>query len=396
MGKKNYKKKYSNKDYRGNHMNRRKNYYSSNLLEKNIIRQENPEIFHFANYSKFIYEPTQSNFYFDKIQNKNIIKPSKEDKEILAHIINEDKVIAEDDKLFVLPFFKLLMDRVSKNKQILDQRDLIIKSIINSFQNNENISIKKVMEKYNTIAESKGLKKIGLSLVHSIMRKKLFLSFKKKSIKSKKLIDCNYIRFTFFFLKIFCRCLLLGLKFIFIDESGFFLHNNNYRTWVEKDEEIYFYSKGNKKLNLLLAVSDEKIIHYKFQEENTNSNNFKRFMEEIIQKIKSENIKKYVIILDNCSCHKTIQLFNLYKSHNLKVLFNVPYLSNFNMIENVFRLIKNQTYKKLYNNIKELKSDIVGILCEDKTKDSLKKLFRETIENYIKFIDKNEKINLNI
>ena len=228
------------------------------------------------------------------------------------------------------------------------------------------------------------------------MRKKLLLKFRKKTVKSKKLIESDYIKYTFFFLKIFCRCIRLGLKFIFIDESGFFLHNNHFRNWVENGEEIYFYKRGNKKLNLLLAVSNEEIIHYKLQKDNTTSANFKKFIEEIIKKINPNDIQNYVMILDNCTCHLTDELFRTYFDNNLKLLFNVPYLSNFNMVENMFRLIKNQTYKKLYDKIEELKYDIKSILNDNKTKLSLNKLFIETLEVYIQFIEKNDKINLNI
>ena len=64
------------------------------------------------------------------------------------------------------------------------------------------------------------------------------------------------------------------------------------------------------------------------------------------------------------------------------------------MVENMFRLIKNQTYKKLYDKIEELKYDIKSILNDNKTKLSLNKLFIETLEVYIQFIGKNDKINL--
>lgn len=395
MGKKNNHKLNFYKNKIKNQTKRNSTYYSSILFSKNHIRSENPDIFHFSKYSKFIYEPSHSNYYFNKIRNKNRIKPSELDKKFLLNIINEINISDDNDKLFVLPFFKLLMEQVSKNQPTLDKRDLFIKSIINTFPNNENISIKKIAEKYNSLAEAHGLNKIGTSSIHTIMRKKLLLRFKKKSIKSKKLIEKNFIKFIFFYLKIFCRCLRLGMKFIFVDESGFFLHNTNYRTWLEKNEEIYFYNKGNKKVNLLLAVTGEKVIYYKMQEENTTSENFKAFIEEMIEKINTEDIHNYVIILDNCTCHLTKELFNIYKNYKLKVLFNVPYLSNFNMVEKVFRLIKNKTYKLLYNNINELKNDVKKILGEEKTKESLKKLLKETIEEYINYIDKNENVNLN-
>ena len=74
----------------------------------------------------------------------------------------------------------------------------------------------------------------------------------------------------------------------------------------------------------------------------------------------------------------------------------MPYASNFNMAENVFRLIKNKTYKSIYNSIDILKNDIITILNDNSTKLALKKLFNETIREYIKFIEKNKHFNLNL
>ena len=368
---------------------------ASGFLNKNKIRRKNPDIFHFSKSSRFIYEPTHSKYYFDKYKNHNIFKHSREEMDYLGGIIKDGKNKKESNKLFVLPFFKDIMDNVLKTQPDLDKRDLLIKSIVHTSIKNENISVKKVPERYNSIAELNGLKKMSLSLVHMIMRKKLLMKFRKKTVKSKKLEELVYIKYIFFFLKIFCRAIRFGLKFIFLDESGFFLHNNHFRNWVENKEEIYFYNIGNKKLNLLLAVSNENIIHYKIQEENTNSYNFNKFMKELIEKIDKNDIQNYVVIMDNCSCHLTNELFETYYNNNLKILFNVPYLSNFNMVENVFRLIKNNTYKKLYNSTYELKSDIIKILDDKKTKSSLNNLFNETLGEYIEFIKKNENVNLN-
>ena len=122
-------------------------------------------------------------------------------------------------------------------------------------------------------------------------------------------------------MKIFSSAIRLGLKFIYIDESGFYLHNNHFRNWVEDNEEIYFYNKGNKKLNLLLAVSSEKIIHYSIQEENTNSSNFNKFIEDMIRKINKDKEQNYVMILDNFSCHLTNELFETY-CNNIFIFFN--------------------------------------------------------------------------
>lgn len=58
--------------------------------------------------------------------------------------------------------------------------------------------------------------------------------------------------------------------------------------------------------------------------------------------------------MGNLSSHLTLELFQFYFNNDLKVLFTIPYKSTFNMIEKVFRHIKNNTYKKIYGNKKEL------------------------------------------
>ena len=99
--------------------------------------------------------------------------------------------------------------------------------------------------------------------------------------------------------------------------------------------------------------------------------------------------------MNNCSCHQTPSLFKFYNDNKLKILFNVPYKFTFNMVENVFRLIKNITYKKLYQNIIELKNDLKIIIEGDNVVKSLNKLYKETLVIYKNYNDSNNFINLN-
>ena len=227
------------------------------------------------------------------------------------------------------------------------------------------------------------------------MRKKLLMRFRKKTVKNKKLISFNYIKYSFFFIKIFVRAISLGLKFVFIDESGFLLNNNNYRNWVFNGQEIYYNFSSSKRINLILAVSDTKVLNYQINEENTNSTIFKNFMIQLLEKMGEEEKKQHVFIMDNFAGHLTPELFEFYRANKIKVLFGVPYASHYNMVENVFRLIKNKTYKKLYKSIELLITDIKEILNDNKALLSLKKLFNETVGEYLKFIQENKHINLN-
>jgi hypothetical protein len=73
----------------------------------------------------------------------------------------------------------------------------------------------------------------------------------------------------------------------------------------------------------------------------------------------------------------------------------VPYQSAWNMIELVFRLIKNHTYKRLYKNRDELENGIIEIIESGKIEETLNSLYAETLIHYLNFINKNKEIDLN-
>ena len=363
-------------------------------LEKNKIRKLNPDIFNFNINDIFIYQCTYSSFYFRKLEDKNIMKLDANELAFIHKIILDNK--NENDDIFVLPFFKTLMENAQKNNLALDDRDIVINTLIKSLPKSQSISIQKVTEKFNEIANSYDLPKIKKSTMHSIMRKRLHMHFKKITVKNDKLLRMDYIKFSFFFIKIISRALFLGLKLVFIDESGFRLKNSHYKTWVFDKEQIYSKNYNEKKINLILAVSKDDILHYQIIKENTNSEIFINFMDHLIDKLKEKKIENFLFILDNFSGHLTLQLFKFYREKKIKILFGVPYASNFNMVENVFRLIKNITYKKLYDDIELLTKDIINIINLDTTINSLNRLFSETLGEYISFIEKNRLIDLNL
>ena len=65
------------------------------------------------------------------------------------------------------------------------------------------------------------------------------------------------------------------------------------------------------------------------------------------------------------------------------------------MVENIFRLIKNITYKKLYKNISKLKKDLILIIEGEIVTKSLNNLYLETLIIYKNYINSNLFKNLN-
>ena len=110
-------------------------------------------------------------------------------------------------------------------------------------------------------------------------------------------------------------------------------------------------------------------------------------MDELIQNLSLEERQKSLIFMDNLSAHCTSTIFQFYKNKKLKILFNAPYMSPFNMVELCFRQIKRETYKHLYSSVKELKENIIKIINEESFRKQLKSLFKETLNKYLKFIN---------
>ena len=102
-----------------------------------------------------------------------------------------------------------------------------------------------------------------------------------------------------------------------------------------------------------------------------------------------------LIILDNCTAHLVYQCFQIFNENKLKVLFTVPYRSNFNQIELVFRSIKNITYKELFSSIDNLKNRLEQIIKSEELNKTINLLFKDTLNNYLNFIKEYKAFNLN-
>ena len=123
--------------------------------------------------------------------------------------------------------------------------------------------------------------KTNRQTVNDIIRNKLGYTFRKTKVKNNKINNSENILITCTFLKIISRCIYLGYKIIYVDESGFTNKNNNYYTWKKNDEEIYFNYENNKKFSLIMAVDESSVLYYKINDFSTNSSRFLEFMQEL-------------------------------------------------------------------------------------------------------------------
>ena len=227
------------------------------------------------------------------------------------------------------------------------------------------------------------------------MKKSLSLSYLSQTVKISKIIKEAGIIGSFYFIKSVIKCLSLGFEILFLDETSILSANNNYRCWRKKGEEIYFNLGTKRKRNLLLTISKDEIIHFKLTEKNTDEENFLDYFTELTDILTKNNKKKYVIIMDNLSCHRTNKMIEYYNKNKINIIFNITYKSNFNAIELAFRSLKFKIYKKLYESIDSVSDDVKHILNEKEFSISLKKNFIETLNIYLNFYENHKFINLN-
>ena len=340
--------------------------------------------------------------YYTLNQNRNLIKLNKNDLDFLKNKINEINLISNIDEINdYIELDEEITQKLIKFKPLNNSEDEVTKFImdkIRSSENRDNISCRKLSALY--------LKETGKfickSSIHKLMKNKLGLHYLKTCKKSnflntdKGILNTDKGIFSCFsFIKILIKSLILGFELIFVDESTFKLNKSNFKCWRKYDEQIFFGKSNKDKINLILAVTKDEIFHFEMKNENINASMFLDFMKALSEKIKTKKDKKYMIILDNCTVHKTEELIKFYIDEKLNILFNVQYCSYFNSVELCFRALKKFLYYKFYETKEELVKELLIIINKEELKKTLIKNFRETLEEYLRFTNNHKYNNIN-
>ncbi len=357
---------------------------------------KNPQINYFNLDSNFIYDLDEAEKFILNNQNANLLKVNKKELDNLNKIIED--ISLKNDSLQKTNFicikkdvYDVIIDYLNV-KEINDPLTLFIKNNLEDEEKRALVSTRKLANLY---FEQTGIK-TNRTTVNEIIRKKLGYHYLKTCPKNKSIKNKENQIICFAFIKIIIRCLLLGFDIIFLDESILSNKNNHFRCLRKVNEQIYYKYDKLSKLNLLMAVNKDGIIYYEINEESTTQESFLNYMNNLVNKIKENHKENYVIIMDNLSVHKTSKLMEFYKNNKVNVLFNCPYLSEWNCIELAFRALKKQYYKKIFPSVEELKVYVIDILNSDNYAKTLSLNFCETLREYKKFIIENKNTNLNL
>ena len=356
---------------------------------------KNPSISHFNKDSHIIYSENDFITYFNSLTNKNSVKLDSDELNFLNNIIMENKIISIiNEKNDFIEIDETINKKLQNFKTINNKEDEItnfIKNKIINCDNRASISCRKLSAIYQ---QEKG-RFICKSTIHNIMKKKLGFHYLKTCKKSNFLKTDQGIFSCLTFIKIIYKSLFAGFDLIFIDESTVKINNSNFKCWRHYSEQIYFGKSNKSKINLLLAITKNEIFHYELIKENTNSEKFLNFMKSLNEKLKTQKNKKYLLIMDNCTVHKTDSLIEYYKEEKINILFNVQYCSFFNCVELCFRALKKKLYNKLLETEEEVINEISSYFEKDEIKSTLLKNYNETLKQYILYSEEKKNMNIN-
>ena len=178
---------------------------------------------------------------------------------VLYEYQNSDNFIAQSNEKKILPEYQDALQKFNPGNCNLKDNFKIILDIIKSYNKKENITINSIRRKY----KKKTNKVMGRSTIYYIMKNKLNFRYLKTLPKTSKLTEKSSKIRTFVFIKIIARALALKMKVIFLDESNFQLENNNLRVWRHPDETPYFKALKRGRKNIIMAITDERILLYK-------------------------------------------------------------------------------------------------------------------------------------
>lgn len=366
------------------------------VSKKNIFKYDynNPSITKFNIDSQFYYDLNEVDKYLSKINNKNLLKVNENEFDCLNKKIEDIELLKESkNQTKFITIKKEIFEKIENYTKLKEIKDPLTEFIKKKFENKENrslLSCRKLSELYTHETGQK----TNRTTINKIIKKKLGFHYLKTTTKNPKINSINNTLISFAFIKIIVRCIFLGFKIIYLDESNITNKNSNYRCFRKKNEIINYKYDKLFKSNLLMAVDDKNVIYYEISDESTTEKTFINFIKNLIKTLKEKYEGKFIIVLDNLSSHKTPLVKQFFIENNINIVFNSPYHSEWNSIELAFRSLKRKYYQILFETKEEQVNYIKSFLENKDFSKTIEFNFCETLKSYKKFILDNRDINL--
>jgi hypothetical protein len=309
-----------------------------NIFDKEQFKLTNIELLRLDNIIK------QSKIFLILDDNKRFLNLGNmtrefEEKFKELYIVNNDNNIINSNIVY------------RKGIKMLNIDENIVKQILKKSEY-QHLSLKKIVLEYKKIDSNADF---SSETLRRFMKKKMGLVYKKPLFKNYRFFTNNTQIIKIMFLKKIIKEILNNQIIIYIDESNFSNRHKSFKKWINKDNNIETSHPGRfASVNLILASTNRRIIHYKIIESTTTSEKFIDFLEELKNEIKynskdftERDLSRYTLYLDNARIHTSLTLSKYFEFQRFNVVFGVPYQPIYNMVERVFGDLK----RKFYNNI---------------------------------------------
>lgn len=152
--------------------------------------------------------------------------------------------------------------------------------------------------------------------------------------KAFRLVDYKHDKFT---VRKFCSSFLSSKRIVSIDESCFYVGDHPRKGWCTRGRKLSISCSKTvrrTKFTLLMAVTEDGIIHHEILDHNCKKTDFISFFKNI--PFQSAD----TVVMDNISFHHSKEIIEWASLKSVSVLHTPPYSPRCNPIEKVFGFLK--------------------------------------------------------
>lgn len=176
---------------------------------------------------------------------------------------------------------------------------------------------------------------------------------------------------------------------ISIDEMAVYFNDKPMCGWFNKNEEPNYKINNpkiiSKRYSFLVACTNKQILSVHYLEGGMKTQHFINFLKQLMSLV---NMKKHYILCDNARIHTCKLTSEFIKTNKLKIVFNAPYHSETNPIENVFSMFKNKLRRNDNKNLEDLIKITNKFISENNT-IKFENIFKNSVEVIADFIKNN-------
>ena len=187
--------------------------------------------------------------------------------------------------------------------------------------------------------------------IRKAIKQKLRLSYKKISTRPLKLTVDNKLSERLCFINFYSKLTWWWVKLIQLDEFTVNSSVKPSRAWTPIGKNSFIWvGEASMAFNIILAISEIKVLHYEISQSNTNSEVFIEILKELTTKIKEDSEireEKFILNFDNASYHKSKVVKSFINKEEIKAFTNVPYTPEFAAVELWINCIKNSIRKEI-------------------------------------------------